>query len=108
MPGLPRFLHCWRPRTLTWPDGTQRTKVTVGVPVEYYSPGCRQHSRVSLAFGRCDLRLFPNYLSALNIERTQVLLPGFLLETLCLPTAGRKPNNALLQGHDVIETCHRA
>src|SRR6266487_2461381 len=83
-------------------------KITVGVPVEYYSPSRRQHSRVSLAFGRSDLRLFPNYLSAFKIERAQVLLPGFLLWMLCLPTAGRKLNNALLEGHDVIETCHRA
>src|SRR5438876_5862039 len=41
-------------------------KITVGVPVEYDSAGRRQHSRVSLAFGRSDLRRSEEHTSELQ------------------------------------------
>src|SRR5207237_4702965 len=44
----------------------------------------------------------------LNVERTQIFLRRFHGGMQCLPTAGRKFNRAVLNGHHVVEARRRA
>src|SRR5437867_13036396 len=82
--------------------------VSAGVSIEQNPAGSGQYSRVSLSIDRSDLRNFPNDVSGLNVECTQLLLSKFLFGLAHFFLAGCQFYAALLLGNDVLETCHRS
>src|SRR5205823_3742797 len=69
--------------------------------------GGSQYARNSLTVHRSHLRNLPGNLPGLDVDRSQILLPGLLGRTLGLPTARRKFNRAFLYRHHIVEACGR-